>query len=363
MRILEVTSDLDGGGVDRLLYDYCRRMIQDISFDFIVTSTTTGILEQPLIDLGCRVFHIPQFNEGIRKHNKEFETIVKNGGYDIIHDHSGYKAFFNLWVAKKQKVKVRIAHSHQAFMVESARTKLIRKIITPFTKAVATDLFACGIDAAKWMWGESEYNNNNVYIMTNAINAKDFSFNEHVRREVRNELGLEGKMVIGNVARFSYQKNHEFLLRMFSHVVRERPDARLVLIGRGELYDEMKELADSLGLSDKVLFLGVRNDVPRLLNGLDLFVLPSRFEGLPVTLVEIQANGLPAMVADSVTTEIRHSEKLKYYPLSDGEIKWAEECCRFSLTRGDNGIIHTNYDLDYASNDLKEKYISMADST
>ena len=359
MRVLEITSELDGGGVDRLLYDYCKRLMPEFHFDFIVSSDYEGILERPLIDLGCRVYHVSQYREGIRKHKKQLEKILEDGNYDIIHDNSGYKAFINLWVAKKNNVGVRIAHAHQAFMVESIKGKLLRRITTFLTKKFATDLFACGVDAAKWMWGKSEYGKNNVYIMTNAIDARAFTFDSRTREEVKSELGLKGKMVIGNVARFSYQKNHEFLIRMFSRIVKRRPDAVLVLIGRGELFDDMEKLAKREGVQDKILFLGVQNDVPRLINALDIFVLPSHYEGLPVTLVEIQANGLPALISDNVTKEIKKSGNIYYCSLDFKEDKWAEMCCSIDLERTQNSIINTEYDINVATDLLKAKYISM----
>ena len=359
MRILEITSDLDGGGVDRLLYDYCSRMTDDIRFDFVVTSKTEGILEKPLRELGCNVYRLPQIREGLKKHNEQLKKILTENHYDAIHDHSGYKAWCNLRVAKKCGVVARIAHSHQAFMAETTKQKIMRVLSTPITKLYATELFACGNDAAKWMWGKRAFKNGKVYIMKNAINAKKFDFSPQKRESIRSEYNISDKFVIGNVARFSYQKNHELLINIFAEVKKIRTDAILMLIGRGELEDTVKAQVEELGLSDSVMFMGVRNDVPDLTNAMDVFALPSRFEGLPVTLVEIQANGLPAVISDNVTKEMAISKDFSFIPLNKSAEVWANAIVEKSRSESKNLIENTIYDLNVATSELKSKYYNI----
>ena len=359
MRILEITSDLDGGGVDRLLYDYCSRMTNDIQFDFVVTSKTEGILEKPLKELGCKIYRISQIREGLKKHNDQLKKILTDNHYDVIHDHSGYKAWCNLRVAKKCGVTARIAHSHQAFMAETTKQKIMRILSTPITKMYSTELFACGNDAAKWMWGEKAFNDGKVYIMKNAIQAERFNFSPEKRERIRCEYNIANKFVIGNVARFSYQKNHEFLINIFAQVKKIRTDAVLMLIGRGELEDTVKEQVEALGLSDSVIFMGVRNDVPDLVNAMDVFALPSRFEGLPVTLVEIQANGLPAVISENVTKEMTISKDFTFIPLTQSTLAWAKAISETQRNESRNLIKNTIYDLNIATNELRTKYLSI----
>ena len=359
MRILEITSDLDGGGVDRLLYDYCSRMRNDIQFDFVVTSKTEGILEKPLKELGCNIYRISQIREGLKKHNNQLKKILIDNHYDVIHDHSGYKAWCNLRVAKKCGVTARIAHSHQAFMAETTKQKIMRRLSTPITKMYSTELFACGNDAAKWMWGEKAFNNGKVYIMKNAIQAERFNFSPEKRERIRCEYNIANKFVIGNVARFSYQKNHEFLINIFAQVKKIRTDAVLMLIGRGELEDTVKAQVEALGLRDSVIFMGVRNDVPDLVNAMDVFALPSRFEGLPVTLVEIQANGLPAVISENVTKEMTISQDFTFIPLIQPVSDWAKAIAEKHRNESNNLIRNTIYDLNVATNELRSKYLSM----
>jgi len=362
MKVLQITSELNGGGVDRLLYDYCSRMIPDIQFDFIVTAEKKGILEQPLKDLGCNIYRVSQFRKSINEHKKQIRDIIERGNYDIIHDHSGYKAFVNLKIAKKCGIKTRIAHAHQAFVAESFKSKMLRVFVTPLTKYYATNLFACGIDAGRWMWGYKTFNSGKVHIMTNAINIPKFTFSEKTRSEMRKQLGIEGKFVVGNVARFSYQKNHEFLLDIFMEIKHRNDNAVLLLIGGGELEDDIKAKVSEYSLNDSVLFLGVRNDVHKLLSAMDAFVLPSRFEGLPVTLVEAQAASLPSYAADTITKEIGITNYLTYIPLNKNSEYWAQMILSaVSMPRRDLSKIieDRNYDIKTEAEKMKQIYFSL----
>lgn len=334
-------------------------MVGEIQFDFVVTSENEGMLEEPLKCLGCNIYRVPQIKSGLKNHINALKNILDNNNYDVIHDHSGYKAWCNLYIAKKCGVQNRIAHSHQAFMMETFMQKMLRLISVPITKLYATELFACGNDAAKWMWGKSAFEKNQVYIMKNAINAQCFDFSPEKRAQIREDLGITDKFVIGNVARFSYQKNHEFLINVFAELKKQRDDAVLLLIGRGELEDSIKAQAEGLGLSDSVLFMGVRNDVPDLLNAMDVFVLPSRFEGLPVTLVEIQANGLPAVISDVITKEMTFSENFDFVSLSVPSCEWAKVISEKNRADSKNLIKNTQYDLHTATDEMRCKYLSM----
>lgn len=303
IKVLHITSALDGGGVERILYDYAARMRPEVLCDFAITDHSEGILEAPLREQGSRIFRIPSYRAGLLSRIRRIRGILDTGKYDVVHDHSGYKAFASLYSARRSGVSCRIAHSHQADVPESFGERLRRLLVTRVTKHLATQLYACGVDAGRWMWGAKDVQRGRVQIMTNAIDWTNFQFSSTERESYRRRLDLEKQYVIGNVARFSDQKNHEHLLRVFAALAREREDASLLLVGDGELMAPIKELVGTLGLADRVLFLGVRDDVASLLSAMDVFVLPSKFEGLPVVLLEVQANGLPVIVSDVVTEE------------------------------------------------------------
>lgn len=324
IKVLHMTSELDGGGVDRILYDYCSRMLPEIKADFLVSASEEGILEAPLRKMGCHIFHIPKIRDGIAKRRKCTEEILANNHYDIVHDHSGYKAGLLLASAKHLGVPCRVAHAHIANIPETLIAHAKRLVSTSYTLNNATHLFACGEDAAKWMWSERRFAQEKVHIMPIAVDTAKFRYSQMVRKAVRGELGLDDAFVIGNVARFSAQKNHARLLSIFSSIKKIRPDARLLLVGKGELLESAKFLVQEMSLESSVIFLGVRGDVDRLLNAMDVFVLPSLYEGLPVSLIEVQANGLPLITSEMVTKEALLLPTSLSLPLEASDDEWAQ---------------------------------------
>lgn len=359
MKILQMTSDLDGGGVDSILYNYCSRMSPEIKCDFIVSSDREGILEEPLRAMGSKVFHVARIRDAFHLRQRQLKDIFAFSKYDAVHDHSGYKGFFFLDLARRMGINCRIAHSHIASIPETVTGSVERALITPLTKSVATHLFACGTDAARWMWGERAVVEKRVTIMPNGIDTSQFKFSESERQRVRSQMGLEGKFVIGNVARLSEQKNHEFLLRVFSRVLSINPDSILMIVGRGDLEKKLKEQAAAMHLDESVLFLGIRDDVYSLLNAMDVFVLPSKYEGLPVTLVEVQTNGLPVVVSDMVTDEVRIALNYKKLSLHSGIDDWAR--CIISLNGSrsqDVENIVKKYDINVLAQRQLEWYLA-----
>ena len=358
MKILHITSELDGGGVDRLLFDYYNELKGLLQFDFVVTSYKEGMLEKPLMDGGCNVFHISPFRKSLKKHKDELKAILNCGDYDVIHDHSGYKAAINLKLAKQNGIKVRIAHSHQANVKQNFFEKIRRFFFTKMTMHYSTSLVACGKDAAIWMWGRKKFESGEVSLIPNAILTSKFLFSNSIRESIRNELHIENRIVLGNVARFSKQKNHLFLIEMFNYIHKRDDKYCLILVGHGELFQQTKDIVKQLGLEKDVVFLGVRNDVDKLLNAFDVFVLPSLFEGLPVSMVEVQTNGLPAVVSDNVTSEIYINNNVFHLPLEKGAKVWSEFICNnkeICRTQSPD-ILSSYYNIKIASLFLKEFY-------
>ncbi len=357
IKVLFTLPALDGGGAEKIIFDYVLRMSPDFAFDFIVHTKDKGILEADLEERGCSIYHIPPLHENRKQYVRDVRTIIQNGNYDIIHVNQGYRGLVFLWIAYRNGIKIRIAHSHMAWIPEDTKTRVVRILSTCIVKRLATDLFACGNDAARWMWGQRTFQSGKVRIMTNAIDTKRFSFSTSKRDDIRSALQLGDSFVIGNVARFSYQKNHEFLIDIFEKICENRKDAILLLVGRGELEQDIYDWVNRKGLTERVKFLGVRNDVPDLLNAMDVFVLPSRFEGLPVTLVEAQANGLPCYVSDAVTPEIKVTDDIFYLPLTDKAEDWAKQIYKVHLRQGrGKAEISNSYDIEVAYKILESYY-------
>lgn len=359
MKILEICTALDGGGVDRYLLNYCSR-IKDVHFDFVAVSGKEGILEEPLRKFGFNIFKVPRITKGVIKNYKALKRIMLQGGYDVVHSHLGHKSIVALLCAKRCGIKVRITHAHIAFIPESFIAKSIRKICTFFTKKLSTSLVACGVDAGKWLWGEKEYAEGNVTVFNNAIETANYAFSLSNREEKRKELGIGDETVFCSIGRISDQKNQPFALEIFKEILEIRPNSTMIFIGRGERENDLKKRAEELGISHKVKFLGIRDDVPKLLSAMDVMLFPSLYEGLPFTLVESQCNGLYTLCSDTVTELVKYSESIVFKSLELSPKEWAKDAVALAakghFLLGKEETVTAGYDIDTEASKLKEYY-------
>lgn len=363
IKILELSAALDGGGVDKLLFDFCSRLNSEISFDFVVTSEKIGILEEPLKQKGCKIYHIPQMRGNLNTYIRMLKKIMKSGNYDIVHDHMNQAGIGSLWIAKILKVPVRIGHAHTRMINENFMKKIRRKCMTYVLKKCATNFCACGREAGEWLWGKKIMQEDKCFLMRNAINLSQYEFKENERIKLRKKFDLEDMLVIGNVARFSAEKNHRFLLEILNNLINKEIKVKLVLIGRGELEEEIKKMVISLGLEENVLFMGIRKDVSKLLNMMDIFVLPSKYEGFPVTLVEAQANGLPVLVSDAVTDECKLSDTYTTLSLNSSVNEWSHKVIELKGKRSTMDARVEVYDIEKEVKRLKEFYLECLENS
>jgi len=273
---------------------------------------------------GANVRYISCYAE---ENQKQFADEVKNilwhGKYDIVHLHTNWwKSFLVEEIARECGIPKIIVHSHNTKVdIDNERARLVAEDIhqrkrKEFNTSLATDFWACSTPAANWLFGE-QIPRDRIELMKNAIEVEKFIFNRDIRKKYRQELGLEGCFVIGHVGRFCFQKNHEFLLRVFAKVRQRQEKARLVLVGGGELEPAVRRQAEELNIKDSVLFLGPRNDVQNILQAMDVFCLPSRFEGLPIVLIEAQSAGLKCISSDIVTQEVGITDNIRFLPLAE----------------------------------------------
>ena len=296
VRVAQVIGMAVNGGVESCIMNYYRHIDKTkVQFDFLVESTSNIIDKEKIEAMGGKVIIIPPYTK-IFKYIKELKRIFKEGNYDIVHSNMNALSVFTLFTAWLAKIKVRIAHSHSTTNKKEWKKNLIKNILRPFSKVFATDYFACSELAGRWLFGNRTFNKGKVTIINNAIEVDKFLFNEEVRNQMRKELNIEDKFVIGHVGRFVEQKNHTFLIDIFYEVQKERPNSILLLVGDGPLYNMIYQKVERLGILDKVIFAGVYNDVSKFYNAMDMFVFPSLYEGLGMVLVEAQINGLPCLV-------------------------------------------------------------------
>ena len=253
--------------------------------------------------LGGRVFLVPKYQK-LPKYLKALEELFRKKHYRIVHSNVNTLSVFSLYAAKKAGVPVRISHSHSTSNPKEWKRNIIKNILRPFSKKYATDYFACSELAGRYLFGDKTFDQGKVKIIHNAIDLDKFKFDPDARKKLRKELGIDDKtIVIGHVGRFVQTKNHHFLVYAFKKYHNKNPNTKLLLIGTGPLEEKIKAQVKKHNLEDSVLFLGQRNDTNKLYSVMDIFCLPSLYEGLPVAGIEAQAAGLPCVYSDKVTIE------------------------------------------------------------
>lgn len=352
LRVLHCVVKMDRGGYETLLMNLLRELVpQGIYFDFI--TSFPGCYDQEALSLGSRFFTIPFITQtGPFSYATHLRKILIQQKPLILHCHMDKFSGLPLREADRVGVPVRIAHSHNTKNEGNLFYQMVKnhygKMIVPH----ATDFFACSADAAKWAFGTSAPK---ATILFNGIDLSSLPALPEKGQGIRKELGLEGRFVIGHVGRFTAQKNHEFLLDIFAEVCRLRTDASLLLVGEGPLQANIAEKAGRMGLEDRVCFTGVRKDVPDLLAAMDVFVFPSRHEGLGMGLVEAQAAGLPCVTSSMIPSEAIVSERVCVLPLSASPVRWANAVLYPSFVTPPGADLE-EYDIRRVAKGLAEFY-------
>ena len=279
--VAHIMGKWNGGGVESVVMNYYKNIDRNrIQFHFLCDEDSTDIPYEEIEKLGGKVIVIPPYQK-LFKYQKELYRIFKENNYKIIHSHINALSVFPLRIAKKAGVPIRIAHSHSTSNKKEWKKNILKMILRPFSKLYANNYFACTEYAGKWLFGKKVVERKELNVINNAIDLKKFEFNENTREDLRKELGIkEDVLVIGHVGRFMKQKNHEFLIDVFEKVIKQDDNIYLILVGQGPLEDKIKEMAKEKGIEYKILFLGQRNDVNKLYQAMDIFVLPSLYEGL-----------------------------------------------------------------------------------
>lgn len=321
IRILQIVPNMQAGGIETWLMNQYRCLDRTkIQYDFLVHYKQRFFYDDEIEQLGGRIFRCSMREDNNMLRYLKFLVIFfkKHPEYKVVHGHMPSLSFLFLGAARFCGVPVRINHSHNSNHNKSLKG-IVEGMLTKLVKINATNLFACSNLAGHYMYGKSAYT-----VVHNAVDVEKFRYNEQVRNEVRKELCLEDRFIIGHIGRFNLQKNHTFLLDIFKSLVEKRSDAVLLLIGTGELVDEVMTKVRSMGIENKVKYLGVRSDTERLYQAMDAFALPSLFEGLPVVGVEAQASGVPFLLSDTITREVGLTDTVKFLPIDKGISPWVD---------------------------------------
>lgn len=350
---------MNRGGAETLIMNLYRNIDRTkVQFDFLTCKE--GAFDIEIIKMGGKIHRIPYITDvGHFKYVKSLKTFFLNHPeYKIVHSHMDKMSGFVLREAKKANIPVRIAHSHSTKNEGGLAANCYKWYAGSFLTNHASHFFACSQDAAKWLYGSQL---KKTIIIKNGIDCNQFRYSAELRKEVRKELKLTNEnFVVGHVGRFSKPKNHEFLIKIFSEISKKNPHARLILVGDGPLKLHFEEKIKNIGLLDKVQFLGVRNDVHKLLQAFDVMVFPSIYEGLPVTLIEAQAAGVPCIVSDVITKEVDMGcELLNFLSLENSSQVWAGEVLKSNISRKDvvDSIEDKGYDIQTSASLLQTFYL------
>lgn len=360
--VVQIMGKWVGGGVESVIMNYYRHLDHSkVQFDFICDEDSTRIPYDEIKKLGGRVFLVPKY-QNLPKYLKALEKLFKENQYRIVHSNINTLSVFPLYAAKKAGVPIRISHNHSTSNPKEWKRNLIKNILRPFSKRYATDYFACSELAGRYLFGNKTFNRGEVKIIHNAIDIDKFKFDEVARKKLRKEFGIkDSTVVIGHVGRFVQQKNHTFLVDVFNEYYKKNPDSKLLLVGSGPLEDEIKKKVERLGLKDSVLFLGQRDDINKLYSTMDIFCLPSLYEGLAIVGVEAQTAGLPCVFSDKIPDDIKITDSIKFIKLTDKLKIWSDEVAKIvnskrPSTKSDK--FDKDYNIEKAVISLEVEYSS-----
>ena len=321
VRVLHVVTHMDCGGLETMIMNYYRKIDRSkIQFDFLTHRPDSEVkdYDNDIKKLGGRIYHLPRLNPFSYRYRRALESFFDaHKEYKIIHVHQDCMSGLILKIAKKKGIPIRIAHCHSSNQDKNIKY-LIKYMYKQLIPKYATGLFACGEIAGEWMFGK----NVKFVVLPNAIDTDAYVFSDDKRILIRKELGLpENAFVIGHVGRFSKVKNHRFIIELCELVLKQNRNTYVLFVGQGDLLEETREIVMKKHLENVIKFLGLRNDVPDLMQAMDVFVLPSLYEGLPVSVIEAQASGLPCIISENVPLDCAITDLVKQVELDT--LSWA----------------------------------------
>lgn len=341
-------------GITSVIMNYYRKMDKtNMKIDFVVINKISEEYREELENNGSEIFYFPRKSNPI-KYMLGLKELLNKNNYDVIHIH-GNSALLSIetLIAKYCKVPVRIVHSHNT----TCSYPVLHKLLQPVLNITSNYGFACGEEAGKWLFKDKSYK-----VIKNGIDLDVFTYNEEKRKEIREKLEIGNRKLIGHIGNFIYQKNHEFLVDVFYDLLKKDKNYVLLLISDGALLESIKEKVNNLGISENVIFLGKTTEVSNYIQAMDIFLLPSHFEGLPVVLIEAQALGVPCIVSDKVSKDAKLTNLIEFLPINNTSI-WVDKILKTQVdNRQDNSIeahisIERNgYNILTNANEVKKLY-------
>ena len=358
IRVLQVVSVMDAGGMENYIMNMYRIIDRSkVQFDFLVHHKKRGFFDNEIEELGGKIYRCTMLDDkNIFKYISDLKRIYKENNYKIIHGHLSSLACVYLGIAKKCGIQNRIAHSHGAGHLYSIKG-YAKCFMFKGAKIFSNVNFACSSEAGRYLFGKNDFE-----IIPNGIYPERFLFKQENRDELRKRYKLENCFVIGHVGRFNLQKNHKYLLKIFKTLHDIEARARLLLLGDGELKETIMSQIDEMDLNEFVILAGVKKDCEKYYHAMDVFVLPSLFEGLPVTGIEAQYSGLPCVFADNISKEVKVTDDVSFIGIEEKNLnEWVKKLKEINKVKNNRAINIKNnmYDVNISAIKMQDRYIAM----
>lgn len=369
IRVLHVVVRMDRAGLETFIMNVYRNIDRNIfEFNFLCASSHKGAYDDEIMQLGGKIYHMPMSdNRGILRKFDRVNLIAQwlithKNDIDIIHWHSGdaVESLLCLKACKKAGIKNIIIHSHNS----KCDRMILNRICRVFAGAYKYRKLACSEEAAKWRFGNRFVKKNEVEVIYNGIDLEAYKYDKQSSIDMKKALGIENKIVLGHIGRFSQQKNHEFLIDVFYEYHKTHSDAVLILIGKGELEKAIRSKVSRLGLDNDVKFFGVRDDIPKILQAMDVFVFPSLYEGLGIVLIEAQAASLPVVTNKAIPKIAIVSDLVRMLPI-DNPSRWCREIDEALKMDRSNAVFNDGldkFDIKAVAKRLQEIYVQMEEN-
>ena len=317
IKVLHILPTIHGGGVEQFIYNYAYNINSEVfQFDILTQEPRYNDYEKKFKDINVNIYSIPTKKDNIIKWYKGINKVIKDGNYDIVHCHLSSKNIYPLFVAKKCGVKIRISHNHENNCV-SGFNKIIYNIYCFVGNKLATDYAACSKAAALKQFGKKNYNN--VKIISNSIDTEKFKYNSIERERIRKYLDINDNIILfGQVGRLVEVKNHKFTINLFSVIHDKNPNTKLLIIGDGPLYDDIKKMVNVYKLTDSVVFIKSIDYIYNYYSAMDCLILPSFEEGFGMVAIEAQFCNLHVFASDRISNEIKIKNELcEFFNIND----------------------------------------------
>lgn len=365
IRVLNLFTIMDRGGAETMVMNYYRKLDKSrVQFDFMVHRPERGAYDDEIESLGGKIYRMPAIRPWTAK---QYRKVVRkfyedHPEYKIIHSHMSELGYYDFLEAEKVGIPVRICHAHNrpyGIDIKSPVRWYYKTLMIPHI----SHMFMCGEESGEWLFGKK--NKSKFIQLNNAIDAKNYSYNEVKRAEVRKSLGLTEELVVGHVGRFNPQKNHPFIIDVFNEVHKKEPDSVLLLVGddSGKVAEDIHKKVDEVNLAGAVRFLGVRTDVADLMQAMDVFLFPSLFEGFGIAALEAQAAGLPAVVSKRIPPECMITDCISSLELDFSAEIWANRLIEAAKNERKNRfseIKRAGFDIVENAKFLQDFYIRAA---